>query len=127
MQMLSQQALGLAWLLNEHKGADVTILGPPNSHWLHADFPTIGLKFCVWDTTGSVYRVVENMGLDMVEDDPIFTPGEYEFAVMLKQEKVAQFAERMMTERDDALARVEELQEELESIRDYAAEVNEGE
>lgn len=108
--MTAEQALGMAWLISEHK-ADVWIQMPPRSHWLHVDFPTVGLRFAVWDSTGAVHAIINEMG--EVSEDPVYTPGDYDFFVMMKHEKVAKFAERMMEERDAALVLVDSLRDEL--------------
>lgn len=75
MRFLSQQGLGLAWLLEQNPGLDFFLMAPNDSPWLSVDFPTGSKKYAIWNSTGSVYEC--EGPYDAVAEDPIYTPPEF--------------------------------------------------
>lgn len=113
MKLTAQQALGMAWAINEY-GQDVMI--QQQGHWLTLDFFTTGVVVCVWDTTGSVYPT-ESLGggtNNAVADDPIFTPGDY-VTTQLPKLRLLHLLHSITDERDS-------LQRQLRAVSDAQEE-----
>lgn len=103
--MSAQQALGLAWLLNEH-GEDVML--QQQGHWLTVDFFTREIVYCIWDTTGAVHAT-ESLGggvNNAVADDPVYTPGDFVNTHMPTQ-RLLQLLHKTADERDKYKATLE--------------------
>ena len=105
MKVTAQQAMGMAWAINEY-GEDVMI--QQQGHWLTLDFFTREIVVCVWDRTGCVYET-ESLGggvNNAVKDDPIFTPGDY-VKVTLPNSKLLNIMHRLADERDELKRKLE--------------------